>query len=76
MQDEQLANNTGRGHVSPKSSLALKPVGSSIPVSKNCAISVSATGEVTQKGIKKLMDYLNLINDSFPEDEEAAQKPN
>ena len=39
-------------------------------------ISVSATGEVTQKGIKKLMDYLNLINDSFPEGEEAAQKPN
>jgi len=76
VQDEQLANNTGRASLPPKGSLAAKAVGSSIPVSKNCVISVSATGEVTQKGIKKLIDYLNLINDSFPEDEESAQNPN
>jgi len=34
---------------------------------------VSATGEVTQKGIKKLIDYLNLIKDSFPESEDREQ---
>ncbi len=52
---------------------AAKAVGSSIPVSKNCVISVSATGDVTQKGIKKLIDYLNLIKDAFPETEESEQ---
>jgi GTP cyclohydrolase I len=52
----------------------MEPVGSSIPVSKNCVMSITATGEVTQEGIKKLVEYLNLIKGSFPEAED--QKPN
>jgi hypothetical protein len=50
---------------------AAKPVGASIPVTKNCSISVLAVGEVTQKGLDQLINYLNLIKGSFPEDEGA-----
>ncbi len=77
MQEEQVTG--GGSHRTPtpsKTNPPAQPVGSSIPVSKNCVISVAATGNVTQKGIKKLIDYLNLIKDSFPEDEAGDGKPN
>ena len=46
-----------------------KPVGSGIPVSENCVMTITATGEVTQKGIGQLIAYLNLIKGAFPEGE-------
>lgn len=49
-----------------------KPVGASIPVTKNCSVSILATGEVTQKGLEQLISYINLIKGSFPEDESGA----
>ena len=45
---------------------ASKPVGSSIPVTENCVMSISASGGVTQKGITQLIAYPNLIKSSFP----------
>lgn len=50
-----------------------KQVGSAIPVTKNCSMSVIATGEVTQEGLEKLIQYLNLIKGSFPETDETIQ---
>jgi hypothetical protein len=44
-----------------------KPVGASIPVTRECSMTVLATGPVTQKGIDQLMAYLKLVKDSFPE---------
>jgi hypothetical protein len=44
-----------------------KPVGASIPVTRECSMTVMATGPVTQKGIDQLMAYLKLVRDSFPE---------
>jgi hypothetical protein len=73
MQEQQLTDAKTSTLPPLKGSTTAKAVGSSIPVSKNCVISVSATGEVTQKGIKKLIDYLNLIKDAFPENEEPEQ---
>jgi len=46
-----------------------KPVGSGIPVSENCVMSITATGDVTQKGIAQMIAYLNLIKGSFPKGE-------
>jgi hypothetical protein len=43
-----------------------RPVGSSIPVTEDCVMSITASGEVTQKGIAQLIAYLNLIKSSFP----------
>jgi len=43
-----------------------RPIGSSIPVTENCVVSISASGEVTQKGITQLIAYLTLIKGSFP----------
>lgn len=60
----------GRADVLPKGG---KQVGSSIPVTKNCAMSVVATGDVTQEGLEKLIQYLNLIKGSFPETDETIQ---
>jgi hypothetical protein len=71
MQVQEVTQNSTKGNVQPPPGKPVgKPVGASIPVSKNCVISVSASGEVTQKGLKKLIDYLNLIKDSFPESDE------
>jgi hypothetical protein len=53
--------------ISPHSIPPSKPVGSSIPVTENCVMSISATGEVTQKGIERLIAYLTLVKGSFPE---------
>jgi hypothetical protein len=44
-----------------------RALGSSIPVSESCAVSISASGEITQKGIDRLIAYLTLIKESFPE---------
>jgi hypothetical protein len=44
------------------------PVGDSIPVSQECKMSVWASGSVTQTGVDKLIKYLELIKDSFPQD--------
>lgn len=44
-----------------------KPVGASIPVTRDCSMTVMASGPVTQKGIDQLMAYLKLVKDSFPE---------
>ncbi|MGH9432638.1 MAG: hypothetical protein ACRD3T_13935 [Terriglobia bacterium] len=44
-----------------------KPVGASIPVTRECSMTVMASGPVTQKGIDQLMAYLKLVRDSFPE---------
>jgi hypothetical protein len=50
-----------------------KPLGASIPVTKNCSMSVLAVGDVTQKGLDQLINYLKLIRESFPKDEEEKQ---
>lgn len=44
-----------------------KQVGASIPVTKNCSMSIVAEGDVTQEGLDRLIAYLNLIKVSFPE---------
>jgi hypothetical protein len=44
-----------------------QPVGASIPVTRECSMTVLANGPVTQKGIDQLMAYLKLVRDSFPE---------
>lgn len=46
----------------------VRPLGSAIPVSKDCVMNVMAAGEVTQQGIEQLVAYLNLIKGSFPKD--------
>lgn len=46
--------------------LGKTPVGSDIPVAKDCVMGVAATGRVTQEGIEKLIAYLGLIKGSFP----------
>ncbi|MES9923460.1 MAG: hypothetical protein ABW152_05200 [Candidatus Thiodiazotropha endolucinida] len=43
-----------------------KQIGSSIPVTNVCSMSVFAEGPVTQSGVSKLIAYLDLIKDSFP----------
>ncbi len=50
-----------------------KQVGSEIPVTKNCSMSVMATGEVTQEGLEKLIQYINLIKGSFPQTGDTIQ---
>jgi hypothetical protein len=46
----------------------------SIPVTKNCTISIMADGPVTGEGLDRLIAYINLIRSSFPEkDEESTQ---
>ncbi|MGA2711663.1 MAG: hypothetical protein ABSG41_01035 [Bryobacteraceae bacterium] len=47
------------------------PVGSEIPVAKDCVMAVMALGRVTQEGIEKLIAYLGLIKGSFPKEGEA-----
>jgi len=47
-----------------------KQVGSSIPVTPTCSMSVIADGVVTQEGLKKLIAYFDLIKDSFPKEAE------
>ncbi len=43
-----------------------KPIGQAIPVTRDCSMTVSASGMVTQEGIDQLMTYLKLIRNSFP----------
>jgi hypothetical protein len=74
MQDQQVTGQQSK--IPLKFDPSARPVGSSIPVSKGCVMSVAATGEVTQRGIKKLIDYLNLIKDSFPEQDDSAERKN
>lgn len=50
-----------------------KQVGSSIPVTQNCSMSIIASGEVTQEGLEKLVQYINLIKGSFPKTDETIQ---
>jgi len=47
-----------------------KQIGAAIPVTKNCSISIVADGEVTQEGLDRLVQYIQLIKGSFPEKEE------
>lgn len=41
-------------------------VGASIPVTSSCSMSIVAEGDVTQDGIDRLIQYLQLIKGSFP----------
>jgi hypothetical protein len=73
MEDPAATGARMQGQVNERSDAKLvpllvgsKPVGSSIPVTENCVMSISASGEVTQKGIAQLIAYLNLIKGSFP----------
>jgi hypothetical protein len=66
-QDATLIPTTGRF---PPTLASSQPVGSSIPVTEKCVMSISASGEVTQKGIGQLIAYLNLIKGSFPKGED------
>jgi len=43
-----------------------RQIGSAIPVSPECSISIIAMGSVTQEAIEKLRDYLKLCKESFP----------
>ena len=43
-----------------------KQVGTSIPVTADCSISVIADGLITQDGLETLKKYIDLIKDSFP----------
>lgn len=43
-----------------------KQVGSAIPVSPNCSMTVLADGEVTQEGLQRLIEYITLIKTWFP----------
>ena len=45
-----------------------RPVGASIPVSADCSMSFMAVGHVTHEGIAKMIEYLKLIQGSFPHD--------
>lgn len=65
MQDQQVTQSV----LKDQKLLAGKPVGSSIPVTKDCSMSVLAVGTVTQKGLDQLINYLKLIRGSFPADE-------
>jgi hypothetical protein len=47
------------------------PLGSEIPVAKDCVMAVMALGRVTQEGIEKLVAYLGLIKGSFPKEGEV-----
>jgi hypothetical protein len=72
MQNQQVTPATQGNQSVPRTIPAGKPVGASIPVTKNCSVSILATGEVTQKGLEQLISYINLIKGSFPEDESGA----
>jgi hypothetical protein len=50
-----------------------KQVGSAIPVTKNCSMSIIADGEVTQEGLDRLVQYIGLIKSSFPETDSTIQ---
>jgi hypothetical protein len=45
-----------------------RPIGASIPVTKDCQITIMANGPVTKKGLDQLRSYLELIRDSFPDE--------
>ncbi len=49
-----------------------KQVGSAIPVGPNSSMTILADGEVTQEGLQRLMDYIKLIKDWFPETAKAT----
>lgn len=51
-----------------------KQIGASIPVTSVCSMSVFAEGTVTQGGVSKLIDYLNLIKDSFPTNNSSSEE--
>jgi hypothetical protein len=72
LQEQQVTANTTKSQNLPAVNPAAKPVGSSIPVTKDCSMSVLAVGNVTQKGLEQLISYINLIKSSFPEDDSAA----
>lgn len=74
LESEYMQNyeNIG-GTLRPKGAIA-RQVGSSIPVTQTCSMSILADGPVTQKGIEQLRSYLNLIKDSFPLDEPDSEE--
>ena len=53
-----------------------KQVGSAIPVSQTCSMTIIADGEVTQEGLGRLVEYINLIKTWFPQAESVANKIN
>jgi hypothetical protein len=69
LQEQQVTPNAPKAPNLPPVNPAAKPVGSSIPVTKDCSMSVLAVGNVTQKGLDQLINYLKLIRGSFPEGE-------
>jgi hypothetical protein len=61
-----LPSLKGAGSISASGSSAGKQVGAAIPVTKTCSISILADGIVTQAGLDKLVQYIELIKGSFP----------
>ena len=43
-----------------------RQIGGSIPADVGCSISILAVGDVTQKAIDNLKQYLDIIKPSFP----------
>lgn len=48
-----------------------KQVGSSIPVTAHCSMTIIADGEVTQEGLERLVQYIGLIKNWFPATEQT-----
>lgn len=76
VQEQQVTGQKIPALEGVKIALGAKPVGASIPVTKNCSMSILAVGEVTQKGLDQLINYIKLIRESFPKDEAEGGKAN
>lgn len=69
-----LPRNTGKGTATQTQPLPNgKQVGSAIPVTANCSMTIIADGEVTQAGLERLVAYINLIKDWFPVSDQSMQ---
>jgi hypothetical protein len=52
-----------------------KQVGSAIPVSDECSMTIVADGVVTQEGLERLKQYIDLIKTWFPSQRETQPSP-
>ena len=48
-----------------------KQVGSAIPVTPNCSMTIIADGDVTQEGLERLVTYIDLIKTWFPANDKS-----
>lgn len=48
-------------------------VGSAIPVTANCSMTIIADGTVTQEGLARLVQYIDLIKTWFPPNEQPTE---